>query len=57
MVNVMIADIARGKMQPSRQIIERTALHGCFLISPVVLMDPIGIIELVLDVKQPDRAE
>ena len=53
-MNVMIADVAGEPLQDFRQAVKGTALHGRQQVAPFVIGFPIGVLELVLNVKYPD---
>src|SRR3954452_7136076 len=55
MVYVVKADIARKELQQPRQLQVRAALERGAVVSPVAVVPPVRVLELVLYVKQPDR--
>ena len=53
MVDVMEANVAGKPLQHSRQLVERTPLHGGGCVIPFLIPLPINTLELMLDVEQP----
>src|SRR5258708_4064754 len=54
MMDVVDADIGGEPAQDFRQVIIRTAVKGCLMQVPGTPVGPEGILELVLDIKQPN---
>ena len=54
MVDVVHADVGGEPAQHGRQIIMRTAVQRSLLEGPAVVVLPERILELVLDIEQPD---
>ena len=54
MMQVVIADVPREPLENAREFVERTPLQCRRRVVPVLSPLPIGVLELVLHVKQPD---
>lgn len=52
-MDVVEANMARQPVQHRRQIVEGAALQRCYMEIPIRAGRPIGVLELVLNVKQP----
>ena len=53
-MQVVVADVAAEPVQDRRQIVVGTALDRRTLDAPVIAAGPVGVLELVLHVKEPD---
>ena len=54
MVDMVHPDIGSEPAQDARQVIMRTAVQRRLMKIPALVTGPEGILELVLDVEQPD---
>src|SRR5579859_6995370 len=54
MVDVMQPDVARGPLQQLRQVQVRAPLQGGGVVAPALVVLPVGRLELVLHVEEPD---
>jgi hypothetical protein len=53
-VDVVVADVGGEPVQPPRQVVEGAAVDGGAVEVPLLAVVPVGLLELVLDVEQPD---
>jgi hypothetical protein len=53
-MDMVDADVRREPAQNTRQVIVGTAMQRSFVKIPGLVMGPGGVLELVLDIEQPD---
>ncbi len=57
MMNVMKSDVARDPLQNRGKLVIRAPLHRGFHIAPFFFVLKVGILELMLDIEQPDAQQ
>ena len=53
-MNMMETDISAHPLQDTGKLVIRAAFNGCFHVAPLIIMFKIRILELMLDVEQPN---
>ena len=57
MMNMMKSDISGNPLQKLGQLVIRASIHGGFHITPLVFILKVGILELMLYIKQPNAQQ
>ena len=56
-VNVMVSDVAREPLEHPWKVVVAAPLHGSSGVIPFIAAGPVGVFELMLNVKQPQAEE